>query len=502
MSSKNKKGEIPSNKKEISKDKDSISFKPIGGIRPGVYLFAGYAAVLLLILFFLLVFPGLRNPYSRVSFASEPWGTAVRMDDVYIGTTPFTFDVQEGAHRFTFVLPGFDEKNLDADIKARFFASLLFPKKMKIQETMKTNDPVNAFVLGAQSFSQWSFAGESTAVFQHPMDLSAAAYRIGFVENQYDRTNIQEILKASARFAATKTAARDIIRSKMIIDNAGKALSPLSAITSIKNIAEYLSEAEGASFLLTSLLPEEHVSAMIGSAWYAEESGKNSEKTAFTIYEESVLNVKNLSFWKIPANNVQFYRERFSNDFWIAENYITKTDWNAFVSENPQWSADNIDSLIAEGLVGDAYLLKIDDSRYPEPAVPGISWFAAKAYCDWLESSLNNSAEYQGNGVTYEVRLPTEIEWEYAAFYNGRSLANTADSFWEWCEDPFVPLNNFPASSEAINLVSSPKRSLRGGASWFDSRSSSLQTRGSLEPNSSSPFVSFRPIILVNDRNN
>jgi formylglycine-generating enzyme required for sulfatase activity len=135
--------------------------------------------------------------------------------------------------------------------------------------------------------------------------------------------------------------------------------------------------------------------------------------------------------------------------------------------------------------------------------MPGISWFAAKAYCEWLSASLDS-----GMG-DYTIRLPTEMEWEYAALYGNKSAEETGTapmrmvgSFWEWCEDPFVPMNNFPASQESINLVSSPKRSVRGGGSWFDSRVSAvITTRGSLEPNSTSPFVSFRPLITIKDGN-
>ncbi len=515
MSSKNKKGEHLSKGAQASKaaqaskgvqaSPDSITLKPIFGIRPGVYLTVLYAAVFMLILFFLLVFPGLRNRYGRIRFSSEPWGAAVRMDDVYIGTTPFTYDVPKGARRFTFVLPGFDEKVLDVDVKGRIFASLLFPQKMDIHETIEISDPVNAFTLGAASFSAWSFAGESTSVYQHPMDLSSAAYRVGFVNNPQDRTMIQEILEASARFASTKTAARDLIRAKFIADNAGKAVSPLSALTSIKDIAQYLSDAEGASFWLGAIAPEEAVPAIVDSAWYAEESEYHFSPV-FGAYDNSVMNVKNLVFRKIPAKNAFMYNEKFDEDFWICETPVTQSDWDAFVRENPKWSADNIDALISEGLVTDTYLMGINDSRYPRPVVPGISWFAAKAYCDWLSASINTASNYVVQTTT-EIRLPTEMEWEYAAAYSsnaaseyGETVMRMIGSFWEWCEDPFVPLNNLPASREAIGALSSPKRSVKGGGSWIGSGvSGGIRARGSLEPNSSSPFVSFRPVIAINN---
>lgn len=510
MSEKNKKGE------EISQ---TIVLKPLWGLRPGIYLTVLYGIILALIIFFLLFFPGLNKPYGRMTFSSEPRGTAVRMDDVYIGSTPFTFDVPAGNHRFTFVLPGFEEKNHDIDVEGRVFASLFFPKKIHIHETMKTDDPVNAFVMGAKSFSEWSFAGEATAVFQHPMDLSNAAYRIGFVNNPDDRMMMQEILKASARFASTKTAARDLIRAKFLADNAGKALSPLSALRSIKDAAEYVSDIDGAPFWLASLLGEEHVSTIADSALYAEESG-SSFTPAFGAYDNNVIRVKSLVFRKIPAAGNRIHHEQFDGDFWIAENPVTRADWDAFVNENPKWRAKNRDALIAEGLVSNAYLRDINDSRYPESIAPGISWFAAKAYCDWLSASIDDSLSNYVAQVpvgtnkeaifvqTTKIRLPTENEWEYAALYNNAIMledgSRTAQimrmmgSFWEWCEDPFVPLNHLPASIEAVEMLSSPKRAVRGGGSWADSRTQAdMYLRGSLEPDTSSPFTAFRPVIVI-----
>jgi formylglycine-generating enzyme required for sulfatase activity len=66
---------------------------------------------------------------------------------------------------------------------------------------------------------------------------------------------------------------------------------------------------------------------------------------------------------------------------------------------------------------------------------------------------------------------------------------------WEWCSDPYVPLNFLSADPEMIEKIASPERSLRGG-SWVNNPGLiTAETRASLSPDNSSAFVSFRPVI-------
>lgn len=88
------------------------------------------------------------------------------------------------------------------------------------------------------------------------------------------------------------------------------------------------------------------------------------------------------------------------DDFKMDVYPVTNKNFQEFLKSNPQWQRSKVKKLFAD----ESYLnLWIDDLNYGEAQkanspVTGISWFAAKNYC-----------ECQGK------RLPTTDEWEYAA---------------------------------------------------------------------------------------
>lgn len=59
-----------------------------------------------------------------------------------------------------------------------------------------------------------------------------------------------------------------------------------------------------------------------------------------------------------------------------------------------------------------------EQRRYPNRAVVGISWYEAKAYCDWLAQQLGGA-----------IRLPTEWEWQYA-------VRGETERRFPWGNDP------------------------------------------------------------------
>jgi formylglycine-generating enzyme required for sulfatase activity len=478
---------------------DRIRLKPFLGIRPGVYLFILCALLLLGALFFILLFPGIANPGSVLAVNSDPQGAAVRVDDVTLGTSPCELFVPKGRRRVELTLPGFTPLHLEKDVPGSYFASLFSPTRIPLFATLTPVDPLEVFAGAAAEYARWSFAGEPTAAYQIPQDLSEGAYRVGpaAAADPALREDMDEILLAAARFAVTRAALRDLLRAKSLVDNGGLSPSPLALIDTAAAVLGYLSGNGGAAIWLAETLPAESARLVAESPWHSRVVSAaaalppgETERTG----PDGSLPEGFRSFRPVPAGeyrmNGAFPRRVRLEGFYMSAGEVDGESWERFLTANPRWRRDNAETLISQGYASPGYLDEPVNPPYPDPGVPGISWYAATAYCEWLTASLPPSM------AAWEVRLPYEAEWEYAASLaagGSVGLANMTGGFWEWCADPYAPLDYLPPEQAA--LVASPERSLRGG-SWINAPGSvSIETRASLPPSSSSPFVSFRPVL-------
>jgi hypothetical protein len=470
----------------MSENEDQVRLKPIRGVRPGVYLTAIYSFLLLVIIFFLLVLPGLKNPGAVLVVKTEPAGAAIRINGVYMGTAGKGIFVPKGTQTIEAVLPGFQAQSVNFKIPGRIFGSLFFPRRCTLEFTLNTADAAAAFALSAADFAAWSFGGEPTSAWQIPLSLSEGAYRIGPAGDPA----AAEILTAASRFAVTRAALRDLIRAKILLDNRGLSPSPTGLISSISDILVFLSENPGSAAWLSGLLPPESAALIEMSDWL------KNEYQAFTIHTlpasetaaafPTQLNLAGLTFREIPAadtinkiiNVFRLLSDSSINNFMICENPVPRSLFETFLNENPEWREHKTDYYPEQ-------LSAYPAETFGREVITGVTWFAAEAFCRWLTERLPASM------ANMEVRLPTEAEWEYAAG-NTIGMGNPG---WEWCADPFAPLQFIAASPEAIKAVGSPERTLRGRPS-----SSSAESRASLPPELSSPFVTFRPVIA--ERNN
>jgi hypothetical protein len=474
-------------------NEDRVHLRDFLGIKPGIYLTVIYSIILLIILFFVLVYPGLSKPGSLLILTTEPQGAALRIDNVYAGTSPAKIFVDRGDHTLELIMPGFTPIKYDCFIPGRIFASKIFPKHYQVKAELTTEDPKAVLIDAAKDYAAWTFGGEPTDSWQIPLSLSEGVYRIA-AKGEY--TQINDILAASFRFAVTKAALRDIVRAKTLSDNSGLSPSPFSLINSSKDIIKFISETRGAAEALKNLLSAENNSlpAILENiaAYNLEINELSLENSIQKRPPQSSLNLGSLNF--LGISGVSF------PGFMICATEVTPYASDIFLSENPQWKAEQVNNLVEQGLVSEEYL--IDDK--PQGIVSGgicsISWYAADAYCKCLGTRLPASM------ADYEVRLPKEAEWAHAIqTYAGQNSVQIprevfiSDKLWEWCLDPYAPLDYVSAPHASIESLGSVERSLRGIIAQTEPLD--FQKRASLPPAWCSSFVSFRPVIALKNQN-
>ena len=128
-------------------------------------------------------------------------------------------------------------------------------------------------------------------------------------------------------------------------------------------------------------------------------------------------------FWMIPRstagarkNKIESYKVKSI----MAMKYaVTKKDYLKFLEKNSKWQKKNVVEIFAD----EAYLKSFDGKPDRSP-VTEISWFAARAFCEY-----------------YKMRLPTLAEWEYmAAASETKADANKDEKFLrrilDWYGEP------------------------------------------------------------------
>jgi len=488
---------------------DQVRLKPILGLRPGVYLAAAGAAVVLIVLFFMLLYPGIARPGAMVVFTSEPAGAALRVDDIYIGASPCRVFVPRGEHTIEMVMPGFATERVDCVIPSRLFASALFPRRYDLNVTLTAADPAAALAGAAYDYAAWTFGGEPTAAWQAPLSLSEGVYRVGGAASEAG-----DLLNAAARFAVTRAALRDLVRASTLALNGGNASSPLTLSHSLAQAAAFLAHNAGSAAWLADTLPADSAAVLISSAWYQNQLAAFAGVTAGEVLAQrsdpslpvSQIRVGGLLFIGVGggvlAQGEPFPHQAPVDSFFICAVEVPPPAYADFLDANPRWRAQQREELEQQGLVNSEYLADFDDSiplgvrglsgGSLDTGVTAVSWFAANAFCEWLTGKL--PASFSG----WEIRLPAEAEWEYAAKSAqrwGGGIAAMEGGAWEWCADPYSHLPFIAAPPQAIAAVGSPERPVRGG-SWLNSAvATNVETRGFLPPVTCSSFVSFRPII-------
>jgi len=125
-----------------------------------------------------------------------------------------------------------------------------------------------------------------------------------------------------------------------------------------------------------------------------------------------------------PANEEE--REVWVPAFWLDRDPVTNGDFLRFVRSKPEYRRDRITRLLAEpGYLQHWHASQLigESTNFRAPVV-NVSWFAAKAFCEWRGA-----------------RLPSEVEWELAAAASVTERDARASDAWrsavlEWYSHP------------------------------------------------------------------
>jgi formylglycine-generating enzyme required for sulfatase activity len=215
-----------------------------------------------------------------------------------------------------------------------------------------------------------------------------------------------------------------------------------------------------------------------------------------------------------------------SVEYWTSEGLEwIKGNWKSSWGEGSPWLAKHLETASRQRLP----LNWVNQLKFKNRPVVGISWFEALAYANWLTSRYWASSKHQ-LGQDLVVRLPYELEWEAAARggdtrqwpwgnYWQQDYANTNESgldricavglhhasdsphgvsdmsgnTWDWTLSEFSPYG------EGLQTVDPSRRdasvTVRGGSWCHDRYSARCAFRDWNVPDDRSDSVGFRLVI-------
>ncbi len=506
--------------KEITSEEDldeiAVELKPRFGVTPEVYVPAIGAAVLLLVLFFVLLFPGLRAYGTHLTVESSPAGAEVYIDGVRRGATPLTVFVPAGERTLEVGLAGFPETGRTLTVRGRRFGSWLFPMSETATIVLDQPDLSAVQTDSIVDFSAWSLGLEPGAQFQHPPVARDGSRRLWTrrVDDSADPLNttdyVRDLLAHAQRFQRA-----DVLGAILRVENPGAVLNAASLAAAVQNFIHLDNKYPGFHHVVEGLVPE--VPSGV-AAWRDARSDQfSTELLALSVsLDEGVSpplqrrHVGGLEFVAVPPGRYAIgypLRDQddtgvlvdFEEGFWIQNTEVDRGTFARFLQEKPEWAPENRKE---EDYLRDwPAEIAGEDARLP---VRYVTRDAAEAFAAWFQETFTPA-----DGT---VRLPTSAEWEYAAFLNdsGDSLETPGEpvpvdqlpvgalgahrmtgNLWEWTGDWFGRYAHIltPDAGATVTVM--------GGS--FANASPVHNLRGGQAPDRATPFLGFR-VVIAPDR--
>lgn len=492
-------------------DEASVRLRPVFGMAPRRYLPMLYGLALVLVAFFVLVFPGLSRPGVLWSFTVDPPGSALYIDGAYRGHAPCTVFVAAGQHAVEVSRPGFSASRLSINSKGRVFATLIVPPRAGTSISLVPLDGHSILADGMRQYASWALAGSPSEAYQLPMVLSDAARAASIDPAGLDGT---ALAGAALSYATHAQSLRDAVRAVSISYGASAAVTPVSLSRLVSALGAELREDPAMLAVFASLAPADTRARLQSSASY---------KTLLKAPVQAAVKSGPLSvvgeeeFIAMPGGTVlvQAGTPQATTlsvaPFLMASSETTVGRFRRFIAARPEWGPEAAARLAARGLAEPDYLEGFD-TLGPDEVLRYVSRPAALAYCAWLSESAPKG---------YRFDLPDEVQWAYAAAASGSSASKNAvlaesgvsaplspsalprdaaglkgllGNVWEWCADSY---SSNPACGLAGRSLYPSAEALVRGASWANrSDLVSLASRGPVPEYECSAYVGFRVVLV------
>lgn len=522
-----------------------VRLRPVAGIAPGTYLAVLYGCAAAALLFATLVWPGLRWSGTVIELTSSPPGATAAVDGRFVGITPLAVRVAAGPRTVTVAKDYFHPRELPLEVGGRILLSWPLPRRDARHVELEPADPEGLLRHALLDLSRnptvarivTDAARDLALVGEPSSELGERLLRNAMLLIE-DEAGLAALLAAHARLAG------------------GAPLSAAGLQRLLRDLGRLAADNPSLPLWLAALLPQEPRTELLASDWYgaAAEQGRRlaAEQPAAARPTESpsdTVAAAGMVFRRIPAGTfVMGDARRLASvqepvlpfetwphrlavaSFYLQQREVTKAAFARFVAERPEWSPANRAALVVRGVVAPDYLADWDNGAPPagrerEPVVY-VSSFAAEAFAAWVGEQLAAAPD----GGSWQVRLPSEAQWEYAArgglhgrLYpggdraeghvaapgagllpagysppNGYGLQDMLGSVWEWTADWYSPTRYLFAASDttagqthALIGVGS-RRAVRGGAFTSDPRVVAVHTRGSQPAEWCTPVLGFR----------
>jgi hypothetical protein len=476
---------------------DRVILKPVFGIQPVRYIPVLYILVCVLILFAVLILPGILHNGALITVETNVPRGALWVDGIYAGDSSQPVFVPKGDHTLVVTKPYFEDRSLGTvSVPGRLFGSLFSARKVSYEAELSLTDLHAYLSWRLASVAAWSPVRQYSETYFYPEILQRTALDLVGTGND-DHQLAEQFMYAALGYIVSEEMYDDFLAALELLDPTVTA--PIRNTHTFNLVSSFM-EGDQVSDI-GKLLKEVPANDTVLPNEIYELDGRMY--TYFPQIDQMLLGDADGSavFTELP------YTATIPACY-MAHNEITEQQYASFTKQDPRWAAENLESLIDEGLVDRMYLQGVDLENPTDRSVRGISYHAAAAYCSWYTSVL------QEQGYDLVCTLPSDAQWESAAVlslaensYSNRllmlsepvsHLTGLFGSLWELTATPYVPNGHLftydGLSAHQLSIPPSPvQMTVKGGS--YENSGIHTYTRGSIGAESCSPYIGFRTIL-------